>query len=410
VSDQAGVDRQTESVRAQRGHHLIGLDGARGIACLCVISAHVLVHFAPVTLARSRLDMVLGHGLTFFFALSAFLLYLPYVKRVIAGRPPPDPVQFLRRRVLRIFPAYLAIFLIANFVFRAVYLRNPLSVGWASGAEGTGMMTDIGDLFASLTLTHTLRPSTLQTGLNPSWSLTCEWGFYLALPLIGWLWLSRATSATRPIRAALAPPAVLFALGLATQTVLQILQRKLYPGAVLQTYWGENWLAVLSSSTLAYAGVFAIGMVCAVAWVAMTDGWLASRSTLNLQWIIAGCGVVGAVAAAVLLAMGSRYVEIPIAVVSAALIMVIASPAARHETSVIAAAFDWRPVRAFGLISLSAFLWHYPVLILVDRLGLPITDSAAGGGAALLLVTGVTILLATVTYLLIEKPAMRRGR
>jgi len=142
----------------------------------------------------------------------------------------------------------------------------------------------------------------------------------------------------------------------------------------------------------------------------MTDGWLTAWPTLHLQWAIAGCLAAAALATALLLTTGVRYVEVPIAVMAGAVIALIAAPAARHERSAVAAVFDWWPVRTFGVISLSAFLWHYPVVILVDRLRLPISDSAVGAASAFLLVTTVTVLLSAITYRLVERPALRRGR
>jgi peptidoglycan/LPS O-acetylase OafA/YrhL len=41
-----------------------------------------------------------------FFALSGFLLYRPYLAARLAGRPQPSTRSFLRRRWLRILPAY----------------------------------------------------------------------------------------------------------------------------------------------------------------------------------------------------------------------------------------------------------------------------------------------------------------
>ena len=58
---------------------LAGLEGPRGLACLCVILVHVAVHYTPGILNATRLDF-LGQALTFFFVLSGFLLYLPFIK------------------------------------------------------------------------------------------------------------------------------------------------------------------------------------------------------------------------------------------------------------------------------------------------------------------------------------------
>ena len=202
-----------------RTRRLAGLEGPRGVGFLSVVLVHVAVHFSPGVLAATRIDF-LGQALTFFFALSGFLLYMPYVRALGQGREMPKVTDYLRHRLLRIFPAYLAIFLFANFVLRAVYVENPLNVGWANSSEATGVITRPLELIANLTLTQTLFPGTLQTGINPSWSLTTEWGFYLAVPIIGAALFLFAKRIRRPLLACLWPVLVLILLGVVANTLV----------------------------------------------------------------------------------------------------------------------------------------------------------------------------------------------
>jgi peptidoglycan/LPS O-acetylase OafA/YrhL len=389
---------------------LAGLDGVRGLACLCVILAHVMVHYTPGVLIDSHLDLLLGHSVTLFFVLSAFLLYLPYVKRLDAGRSTPSPSAYLRRRVLRVFPAYLVIFLLANFALRAVYLQNPFTVGWSNGDQGTGMMTDPVQLLANLTLTQTLFPSTLQTGVNPSWTLTVEWGFYLVLPLIGLALSARAKSGTRGLRAATVPVIALFAIGITTQAVLGVLQKTFYPQSILESYWGTNWTAVLSRSSLSFATVFAAGMGAAVIYVALSKGAMSTLSTLRLQVILACCVLAGGTGALVLFRVSTHFVETAVGFAAGALILLIVAPIARGRRSAVASVTDWLPLRAFGVAALSAYLWHYPVLILVGRSHVHLPDSPLGTLTGFMMVAGGTAVLAWLTYRFVEKPAMRLSR
>jgi peptidoglycan/LPS O-acetylase OafA/YrhL len=370
-----------------------------------VIMVHVSLQFAPSVLAVTHIDF-LGQALTFFFALSGFLLYLPYVKRLSTHGSMPKTSAYLRHRVLRVFPAYLVIFLIVNFVLRAGFVQNPITVGWGNGDRGTGMITDPVKLLANLTLTQTLFPATLQTGINPSWSLTTEWGFYLVLPIIGLALFAFGKMRTRPLRAAAWPPLVLLIIGVTTNTIVGALQAKYYPHAVLESYWGPNWVAVLSRSFLGLADIFAFGMIAAVIYVAMTNGKWKSVPTLRLQWILAAVMTVGLVASMVLFVLDPRYVATAFAFASAAFILLIIGPIARGEHSAIASITDWRPVRYLGMISLSIYLWHFPVLILVERLRLPIPDNPAGLIMAFVLVSGVTVAFASVSYRFVEKPAL----
>ena len=412
VSDHTAVGRADDSVKAttRAPTRLAGLDGARGLACLSLLIGHVGVTFAPHVLTETRLDLILGHGVTFFFALSAFLLYLPYVKRLSTGRSMPETPTYLRHRVLRILPAYFVIFLIANFVMRAVYVQNPFVVGWGNGDRGTGLIVDPRILLANLTLTHTLFPATFQTGINPSWSLTTEWEFYLLLPLIGLGLFALTRAASRPMTVALLPPVILVATGVATNTVVKVLRDEYYPHSVLQGYWGSNWIAVLSRSFAGFAGVFGFGMLAAVIYVALINGKLKGVSTIRLQWIFAATMLLGIMAGTVLFALAPQYVETVMGFASAALTLLIVAPISRGEHSTIASILEWGPLNYFGVVSLSAYLWHFPVIILIQRLHLPIPSNALGLILATVAVTAVTVVFSMVTYRFVEKPMARRRR
>ena len=102
------------------GVRLAGIEGLRGIAAFSVLCFHVMLVLRAndaVHIAVDPLSGVLSHGLTLFFVLSGFLLYRPYVRGILRDRPTPQPKEFLRNRVLRIWPAYLVILVIVGFVF-----------------------------------------------------------------------------------------------------------------------------------------------------------------------------------------------------------------------------------------------------------------------------------------------------
>ena len=385
---------------------LAGLEGPRGIGCLCVILVHVSVHSAPNVLAATRIDF-LGQALTFFFVLSGFLLYLPYVKRLSQRREMPSTRTYLKHRVLRVFPAYLVIFLIVNFILRIAYIENPYNLSWADSLAATGMITDPLDLLAQLTLTQSLFPSTLQTGINPAWSLTTEWGFYLILPLIGACLHAASGRIRRPFLAALWPALVLLIIGVATNVVVGILQHAYFPDDILAGYWGDNWVAVLSRSFPALADTFAFGMVAAVIYVALTDGALARWSTARLLAIASAVMMIGLFGSFALFIFNPRHLATVFAFASCALIILIVAPLARGEDSLVAKIVDWRPLKHIGTISLSTYLWHYPVLLVVERAGLKVGDDFVGISVAFAIVAIITIALGSVTYRLVELPAMR---
>jgi peptidoglycan/LPS O-acetylase OafA/YrhL len=57
-------------------------------------------------------------------------------------------------------------------------------------------------------------------------------------------------------------------------------------------------------------------------------------------------------------------------------------------------------------VSLSAYLWHFPVLIVLGRLGWMAGDTVGGMLRNVALVVVVTLVLASVTYRYIERPSL----
>jgi peptidoglycan/LPS O-acetylase OafA/YrhL len=94
----------------------------------------------------------------------------------------------------------------------------------------------------------------------------------------------------------------------------------------------------------------------------------------------------------------------------AALMILVVVPLARGRKSKLATFLDVRPIRYVGEISLSAYLWHFPMLLLLGRLGWMAGDTLPGMLHNIVLLLAVTILAATVTYCLIEKPAMNYAK
>ncbi|AMY20494.1 acyltransferase family protein [Rhodococcoides corynebacterioides] len=387
----------------QRKAWIAGLEGPRGFGALCVVLGHVAVVFAPWIVADARIDY-LGQALTFFFVLSGFLLYLPYVTRADNGRGKPVASTYFASRVRRVFPAYLVIFCIVNFGLGAAYTVNPVMTGWERADDGTGTITEPARLLTHLTLTQSLFPETLQTGINPAWSLTTEWGFYLVLPVAGWLLF--ALRGTRPIVAAILPPGILLVVGWAGNAAVSLLQSS--SGLpVQQQNWGPNWYAILARSFFAFADTFAWGMIAAVLYAAILRGAFPGVSTARLQ-LAFGTLCMSAVAVSMVLFLHApRWTASVFAVASLGFILTIVSPLGRGEQSRLAVITDWLPFRYIGTISLSVYLWHYPVIIVTARLDVPIPATVFGllWGTALIL--GVSVLLGTITYYTIERPAMR---
>lgn len=399
---------------------ILGLDGIRGLGCLAVVVGHVGEFYSPITHHKALLD-VLGLALILFFVLSGFLLFLPYVRKLTKpDATMPDTRQYFLHRAFRIFPGYVVIFLIANFVFRAVYVENQ-TIQHPGTQGGTGMITDPGELLANLALVQTYVPKFVQTGINPSWSLTLEVAFYLSLPLLGLLMFAvRRRVSVHPLKLALLAPGLLLGVAYLGRALLPWVYAHVnvynfpqdaahnVPNIVWLQNWGPNVAAVLTRSLLTNADLFAYGMFAAVLFVAIEQEVIGARSA---KWIyraaIVGIPVFGVVTLK-LLKHQSPFGFSALGMVSGLFIVMVVLPLAWGADSRLARWLDARPFYFVGLISMSVYLWHYPLLLLLGRYGLDAGDNWGGMFRNILIVTVATLALSTITYYGVEKPGLNQ--
>src|SRR3954471_22762297 len=147
------------------------VDGLRAVAVVCVLVTHTafLSGFNGKGLLgaiTARLDV----GVTLFFVISGFLLYRPFVGARMHGRPGPAVRRYLRRRALRILPAY--------------WLALTVLAIWPGLTGGFS-----GDWWRYYFFLQLYDGNTLTRGISVTWTLCVEVTFYLALPL--WVALAR---------------------------------------------------------------------------------------------------------------------------------------------------------------------------------------------------------------------------
>ena len=387
---------------SQIGQYLGGLDGLRGAGALAVLTAHCIVHFAP-TSTPNGIAQILAQALTVFFAMSGMLIYLPFVRDIARGERRVRVGHYASRRLLRVFPAYVVIFVICNFAFAAVYLANAVESSAPATDAGTGRMTEPVPLLLNLTLLHTFLPEHVQTGINPSWSLTTELTFYALLPLLA-VWLVGRSS--RRLMMALIPPAVLGAVGLAGRTWAEYLYAQTSGVTAFQAEFGSSGIGVLSRSVLAIGDTFALGMLVAVLFVwtqrGELPGWTRRRATVT-GWTAV---VVGSVVALMIREIHPWFMGSATSVAAAGVILLVTDPGARDEGSVIVSIASWRPIEYLGEISLSLYLWHFPMIVLASRAGPFSDDSLASLGGSVVAVALASFVLGTLTFTWVERPAM----
>lgn len=389
-------------VQPTSGKRLAGIEGLRAAAALSVMLGHFNLHLVPAEMVPplgQKILNVAGQGLTLFFVLSGFLLFGPFLTAAARSRPLGIP-RYFANRFLRIYPAYVVIFLIVACGLGLAYI-SPVSLtntGVEGVGETVGRMTDPGAILANLFLVHTLLPSTIKTGLGVSWSLTAEICFYLVLPVLA-VAAVRLSARWGLNRAALAVSLGMIAVGLVCRTIGNM---QVHGDAATQFYWqwGGNWLAVYLRSILCQADLFGVGMLAAIAY-RHSQTLTAREARLRFRrWLYA------AAAAGIVLSRIEH--EFGFASFFAALLLIVTTETASGRPQWLVTLLEWHPIRWIGVISYSFYLWHLPVIWGVHKWLLHDTRPhtlllVLMSFAAVLL---VTVGLSAITYLGVERPAL----
>lgn len=377
-------------------HRLDCLDGYRALAALAVVVFHLTSR--PDTPARGIIVLDAGAWVSragnvavcVFFLVSGLVLYRPFVAAHLRGTATPRVGSYLRRRLLRIFPAYLV-------ALTAFYLLGLLP-------EVRPHMTIWEYVWQYALLQNYVRRG-FATSLPVAWTLCTEMSFYLALPLLAWAicHLPGARSADRSerLRAHLAGVAMLYAAGWGYR-VLLLQMHPLWPGSP------PNWLP-------AFLDWFALGMLLAVlhAWRAeggrlprvMTEianmPWLCWIVALELYWVSLQLRVPGN-----FMDDGPRSLARFALNGTAAFLLLVPAVLSTRRTLGLRA-LDVAPLRFLGTISYGIYLWHLIVSRWMDRLDLQLAFVPHFA-----LVLAITIVLAAASHRLVELPAMswRRAR
>jgi peptidoglycan/LPS O-acetylase OafA/YrhL len=165
---------------------LPGVEGMRACAAVGVVITHVAFQTGHSSGVSGRLFGRFDLAVAVFFALSGFLLWRGHAAAARDLGERPRTGHYLRSRVVRIMPAYLAAVVVilsllpdADHASLTVWLAN-------------------------LTLTQIYVPLTLTGGLTQMWSLSVEVTFYLVLPILALLARRIPVRARVPTIAALA--------------------------------------------------------------------------------------------------------------------------------------------------------------------------------------------------------------
>lgn len=381
------------------GNRLIGIEGLRGLAAASVLIYHVQGVLSPASAAQAPFGFVgfFSHGVTLFFVLSGFLLFRPFIGSLLGTEPPPSLRSYFVNRALRIMPGYVCVLLLTSLVLRMSWM--PRDTDGAPVRFGT---TGWLDTLADLVLVQGYFPRTVRSGLEVAWTLGVEVAFYVALPLLVMLALTVAGRRANRCARALVPPVALLLLGIAGKLWwLGLLGAT--AGGHTSLGWGANWTTVVARSLFEHADLFAYGMFAAILFTVVESS---GRSRLIVR-TLRPCALAVAALVIVLCASGLIRGVFTDSLVAVACSLLLLATVTGTTTPLLARFLEMRMLRRLGILSFSVYLWHLPVLRWLQQQNVVLPDSVGGFLGNLVLVGTITLALASLTYRLIEAPALR---
>jgi peptidoglycan/LPS O-acetylase OafA/YrhL len=363
-------------------------DGVRAIAAGSIVVTHV----AAITSFNvgNRLGAYtarLNMGVAFFFVISGFLLYRPFLAARLAGQPGPRIRDYARRRVLRIVPAYWAALTIL-----------------AATVGLCGVFT--GDWWIYYLLLQNNSKATTLCGIGAAWSLTIEAAFYVALPL--WALLMMRLQRGRPVR-------TMVRIELAALLAISLLSI----GARTWAFAAYGNQSQVDISLLGNADWFAYGMGLALASVALAGR---ERDSRIVRVIIDRPWVPWALAAflwwldSTQLGMDrglplayndgqwlAEHLIFPLVGFLLALPAAFGDPRRGLPRRILG-----HPLLAWiGLVSYGLFLWHQPLMTPIIEHGGDDLIPGMPFVSTLLTVGLISLAVAAASYYVVERPILR---
>ena len=355
-------------------------------------------------------------GVTLFFVLSGFLLFMPYARALLVEHTSwPSARRFYLRRVFRIIPAYYACLFLLVLINHRQYLEP---AHWK-------------ELALFLTFFMESSSITYQQVNGPFWTLGVEWQFYMLLPLIALaigfivLRLFKGGSMKQRLWRVVPCLAALIAWGVFSRFygnyfAIRPSKTFLVPRSVLNVI-----LFFTYGSYGKFLEDFGIGMLISLLFIyaqqVSAEGKF-NRGARRLTPWLWGTGIIvlvflamwrfnqGQTAWSFLQPLNSQFIwwgELGFSLGFGLCIFAIlfGAPALKRP-------FEWRPLRWIGLISFSLYMWHLPLLIFfmtnVEN-HLQGWNPAAAFSLYWLWAFLVIIPFSALSYLLVEKPGMAFG-
>jgi peptidoglycan/LPS O-acetylase OafA/YrhL len=359
--------RPTPGIPGPLVRHLPALDGLRAIAVVAVIAYHADLRWADGGFL----------GVELFFVVSGFLI-TSLLLAESETRGTIDLRDFWLRRARRLLPALALLLVVVSVAGRFLAPENVEST--RSGLFGAVfyvtnwqlILTDV-SYFEAIG-----RPPLFQH----LWSLAVEEQYYLLWPL-----------AVAALFALGGRRAVALASGIGVVASTALMWAIVDPNSPSRVYYGTDTRA---------AGLL-LGGLLATSMVAVERPRPQRRARLAIE----AAGVAGLVALVWLMVTTSEFDRslyhggfLRFAVLTSVVILAVTVPGSPLAWLLSARWLQW-----IGLRSYSLYLWHWPVF----QLTRPHVDVALSGLPLLALRLGLTVVLAELSFRLVEEP-VRRGR
>jgi peptidoglycan/LPS O-acetylase OafA/YrhL len=391
-------DAAPAAVAPPPGHPRFPLvDSLRAIAALGVLFFHVGY------LSNTGVGGFLSHGdagVALFFAISGFLLYRPFVSGRLNGARKSTVPAYLRRRFLRIVPAYwLALTVLA------IYPGLP------------GVFT--GHFWVYYGFAQVYSDGWVLNGIGAAWTLCSEVVFYLVLPLYA---IAVAAAIGRRSRrwqmwAELALLTVIAAASLAYRYHLAVdnpfdWMLNAFP-TQLELFVPGMALAVISAAYQGRPLPHVLDVMARRPWIPLAGAvvayTLAARLVHGPEYFSFGGHIAAFYTGRQVVARALLYA----ATATGLLAVAVLGAGGR-----IRAALGWRLLAWLGLISYGIYLWHQPILDWLCQPEIGVGCHVHGVSlirqypfVAMAVIVCITALVcAAVSYYIVERPILRFKR
>ncbi|MFE4107082.1 acyltransferase family protein [Almyronema epifaneia] len=349
---------------------LPSLEGLRAIAVILVFLEHTTGNvFRNDTLESGAFfgpflnfgDAGMGRsGVYLFFVLSSFLLTNQLLRPHVEFKNPSLWLHYGFKRFTRIYPLYIFVLLI--------YCLFP------------SFKYDFGDVLSHLAL---------QTAGNHFWTIPVEVKYYFLLPGIAWL-ISRVLNRSLILTAALSLGLMLFShlaeVGLGAPARLSVLPH-------LSVFLVGSLAALVhiklsdTSQTQQPYRKVVMEVIAILALLGIALSWQTQPMHLTWHWIL--------------------HSEMPVILGTHWLYKIhgclwaIVLVSHLHGQGWLSKILTWKPLRYIGVISFGIYLWHIAILGYLNA------HLATSSMVKMLAIAAVTVIVATLTYITIERPAMQ---